>query len=103
MVTVKPVYMSAHPLLAVMSRIKSNGRSKAVKQKTKAKKAFGEQTIASTHRKRPYMAPYSYSCPHFSHLLYDLILILYFAHFSIDYSSTLISTTHLENNELVLW
>ncbi len=42
----------------------------------------------------------SYGCPH---LLYDLILILYLAHFSIDYSSTLTSTTHLENNELVLW
>jgi hypothetical protein len=36
--TVKPVYMSAQPLLAVMSRIKSNGRSKTVKQKAKAKK-----------------------------------------------------------------
>jgi hypothetical protein len=29
---------------------------KAVKQKIKAKKAFGKQTIALTHRERPYIA-----------------------------------------------
>jgi hypothetical protein len=44
------------PLLAVMSRINNNGRSKAVEQKTKTKKAFGEQAIALTYREAPYMS-----------------------------------------------
>jgi hypothetical protein len=48
--------MAVQPLLAEMSRIGNNGKSKAVEQKTKAKKAFGEQIIALTHRERPYMS-----------------------------------------------
>jgi hypothetical protein len=48
--------MAVQPLLAEMSRINNNGRSKAVEQKTKAQKALGEQIIALTHRERPYMA-----------------------------------------------
>jgi hypothetical protein len=50
-----------------MSRIKSNGESKAVEQKIKAKKAFGEQIIALTHRERPYMA-------YFLHFLFILLV-----------------------------
>jgi hypothetical protein len=44
-----------------MSSIKNKGRSKAVVQKAKAKKAIREQTIALTHRERPYMATFSYT------------------------------------------
>jgi hypothetical protein len=50
--------MAVQPLLAEMSRINNNGRSKAVEQKNKAQKALGEQIIALTHRERPYMAEF---------------------------------------------
>jgi len=44
-----------------MSRINSNGKREIVESKTKAKKAFGEQSITLTHRERPYMSPYDYA------------------------------------------
>ncbi|WP_041405911.1 hypothetical protein [Shewanella denitrificans] len=48
-------FAKAEPVIYSMSRINNNGKSKTAKQKTKAKKAFGEQTMALTHRERPYM------------------------------------------------